>query len=156
MNVYEMLLPIGIVGTFGWVVRTFVVNRRMTNMVRMQAELQGRLLDKFGTSQEMLAYLASPAGERFVQSATLEKGNPHGRILGSLQSGIILTLLGAAMLLLRGQLDIEGVHGLTFVGGLGMALGIGFLASSFVAYRLSQAWGLMAAPGAEGAARERS
>jgi hypothetical protein len=156
MNVYEMLLPIGILGTLGWVVRTLLVNRRMTNTVRIQAELQGRLLDKFGTSQEMLTYLASPAGERFVHSATLEKANPHGRILGSLQSGIILTLLGASMLLLRNQLDIEGVHGLTFVGGLGMALGIGFLASSYVAYRLSKAWGLMAAPGAEGAAGERS
>jgi hypothetical protein len=143
MNLYEMLLPLGIMTAIGWIIRTIVVSRRLNNTARIQADLQSRLLEKFGTSQEMLGYLESPAGQRFVQSATIEKGNPHGRILGSVQAGVILTVLGVTLLLMRGQLEIEAITGMTLLGALGLALGIGFLVSAFAAYRMSKAWGLL-------------
>jgi len=150
MNVYSMLVILGVYSLFASVILTLLANRRRTNTARLQAELQTRLLDKLGTSQELLAYLESPAGQRLAEAVTLERGNPYRRILGSVQTGLILTAVGAALLALRGQLGAEEVHGLTFVGAISTSLGIGFLASAYMAYRLSKAWGLLGTP-AEGA-----
>jgi hypothetical protein len=156
MNVYSMLVILGVYSLFAWVILTLLANRRLTNAARIQAELQTRLLDKLGTSQELLAYLESPAGQRLAQAVTLERGNPYRRILGSVQRGLILTVVGGALLALRGQLGAEDVHGLTFVGAIGMSLGIGFLASAYMAYRLSKAWGLLGTPGECAGATDRA
>ena len=156
MNVYSMLVILGVYSLFAWVILTLLANRRLTNAARIQAELQTRLLDKLGTSQELLAYLESPAGQRLAQAVTLERGNPHRRILASVQTGLILTAVGGALLALRGQLGAEDVHALTFVGAIGMSLGIGFLASAYMAYRLSKAWGLLGTPGECAGATDRA
>ena len=143
----EDLTPIvGIVSVFavaGWIVRTLVVNLRQHKIARIQADMQTRLLEKFGSSQEMLAYLQSDAGRRFLESATIERTRPHGRILGSLQAGIILCLAGIAFLVLEPMMFEGTEEGFLFLGVLGLAVGIGFLLSGAVAYRLSKAWGLM-------------
>lgn len=133
---------VSIVAVVGWIIRSFIVSRQRIQVARLQAELQTRLLEKFGTSQEMLAYLQSPAGEKFLESATIERAKPYGRILGSLQSGIILFLVGLALLYLAGRIP-DADQPFTFLGTLGLALGAGFLASSFLAYRLSRSWGLI-------------
>jgi hypothetical protein len=146
MNVYSMLVILGVYSLFAWVILTLLANRRLTNAARIQAELQTRLL----------AYLESPAGQRLAQAVTLERGNPYRRILGSVQTGLILTVVGGALLALRGQLGAEDVHGLTFVGAIGMSLGIGFLASAYMAYRLSKAWGLLGTPGECAGATDRA
>ncbi|HXO29840.1 MAG TPA: hypothetical protein VOA80_20990 [Thermoanaerobaculia bacterium] len=156
MNVYSMLVILGVYSLFAWVILTLLANRRLTNAARIQAELQTRLLDKLGTSQELLAYLESPAGQRLALAVTLERGNPYRRILGSVQTGLILTVVGGALLALRGQLGAEDVHGLTFVGAIGMSLGIAFLASAYMAYRLSKAWGLLGTPGECAGATDRA
>ncbi len=129
----------------GWVIRTIVTNSRLKHMAKVQADMQARLLEKFGSSEEVLRYLQSPAGQRFVESATLERANPYGRILGSLQTGILLTLAGIALLYLSRTaiLGSEGAEGFTLLGTLALALGIGFLISAALAHRLSKAWGLM-------------
>jgi hypothetical protein len=151
-----MLVIIGVYSLFAWVTRAFLVNRRVTNSARIQAELQTRLLDKLGTSQELLAYLESPAGQRLAQSVILEKGTLHGRILAAVQSGLILIVVGAALLALRGELGAEDIQALTMVGAIGMALGIGFLASAYVTYRLSKAWGLLGTAGEDAGAMDRA
>ena len=143
MDVHSMLVIIGVYSVLAWVTRTFLVNRRLAKTAQIQAELQTRVLDKLGTAPEVLAYLESPAGRRLAQAVPVERSNPHGRILGSVQSGIILIVVGAAMLALRGEISGDDAHALTFVGAIGLALGIGFLASAYTAYRLSQAWGLL-------------
>ena len=159
MDVHSMLVLIGLYSLMAWVTRTFLVNRRLAKTAHIQAELQTRLLDKLGTAPELLAYLESPAGQRLAQAVPAERTNPHGRILGSVQSGIILIVIGVAVLALRGELSGDDVHALTFVGAIGLALGIGFLASAYTAYRLSKAWGLLGDANdgnAAGAAAERA
>jgi hypothetical protein len=108
----------------------------------IQAEFQSKLLDKFGTSPELLNYLQSDAGTRSLQVPALERSNPYSRILGAVQTGIILGTLGAAFLFLEGRVA-GGGEGFVIVGALGLALGVGFLASGMVAYTLSKSWGLI-------------
>lgn len=123
-------------------VRTVVTNRRQLRISQMQAEMQTRLLEKFGTADELVAYLGSPAGQRFVESASLERRNPYGRILGSIQAGLVLTLVGLGFLFLQGRWH-ETEEGFLFLGVMALALGLGFLLSAGAAYFLSKSWGLI-------------
>src|SRR5690242_8739617 len=62
----EVFIPIIIAPTsmlvLGWIVRTISINRRLRETAKLQTEMQTKLLEKFGTSQDMLQFLASDAG----------------------------------------------------------------------------------------------
>ena len=91
-------------------------------------------------------YLESDAGSKLMQSVAPAKGSPYGRILGSIQSGLILSLGGLALLLMRLQMpamNAEESWALLFIGGLALALGLGFLLSATATYLLSKSWGLV-------------
>ncbi|MGB6485001.1 MAG: hypothetical protein WBE86_16070 [Candidatus Acidiferrales bacterium] len=134
-----------------WIVRVISNNRRRQRIAEVQKEMQSKLFEKFGTSQEMIAYLNSEAGSKFLDSATIEQTRPFGRVLGAIQAGLILFLLGIAMLFVRltmpsvGFNAIEQAHSAHAILGFSfllMALGVGFLASAGVSYKLSKEWGL--------------
>ncbi len=136
--------------TIGGIARNIVVNRRMREIARTNAELQGKLLDRLSSTADLQAYLDSDAGHRFVEAATVEKSNPHGRILASIQAGILLVLGGAALFVSSGQLSNDGPRVFQVLGTLGVFLGLGFLASAYVAHRLSHQWGLLPTPRTSG------
>ncbi len=137
-----ILIPVGILAVLGWIIRTIVQNVRQQRIAKIQADLQTRLLDKFGNPQDLIGYLESPAGQRFLDSATIERRNPYGRILGSVQAGLILSLVGGALFFLEGRWP-ETQEGFLFLATLSLALGIGFLLSAIAAYALSKSWGLL-------------
>jgi hypothetical protein len=125
-----------------YLVRISSDNRRRRQEAQNQFELNNKLLDKFGTSQELMEYLRSDAGQEFLRSAPIERASPYGRILGSVQWGIVLLTAGAASLFLRNQIS-DGFEGFTVFGAFGVALGVGFLISAVVAYLLSKSWGVI-------------
>lgn len=125
-----------------WIIRALLATRRYNRLITAQTEIQSRLLDKLGGSEEMLRYLESGAGRQLLEAPPVERNRPYGRILGSLQAGVILTLAGAGFLFLRGQFPEEG-DGFVVLGTLGLALGLGFVASGALAYFLSRSWGLL-------------
>lgn len=146
-----VLAVTGLAAIFTWLVRSILLHRRHQQTTKLQAELQTKLLERFGTADEMVAYLQSDAGRHFVRSATIERGNPFGRILGSVQVGLILVVTGLGFTYLRYHVGIpRDSEGFLFIGTMALALGIGFLLSAAAAYLLSRAWGLLA-PRSEGA-----
>ena len=58
----EELAPVIVVpvifGVFGWIIRMYLAHRRFNKVTEIQADLHTRLLDKFGTSQELLEHLS--------------------------------------------------------------------------------------------------
>ncbi|PWB68473.1 MAG: hypothetical protein C3F15_16475 [Holophagae bacterium] len=138
----EVIGPVGVLLVLGWILKLFLTHRRRVKLSQLQYDLQSKLLDKFSTSQELAQYLQGDAGERFLQSATVERSDPHLRILGSVQVCLVLLAGGVACLALEGR--ITGAdEALAFLGTLGVALGIGFGLSGGVAYLLSKSWGLI-------------
>lgn len=129
----------GIVVVF-WVV--FSTFRRM-KVARIQAEVHSKLIDKFASSQDFLTFLDSDSGKKLVASIGIEQPNrnPYNRILASVQAGVILVCIGIAFLILGANFpDVS--EGFKVVGSLGLALGIGFLISAGLSYRLSKNFGL--------------
>lgn len=122
-----------------WMVWAIVNNRRKSKVAEAQAQVHAKLLERFGTSQEMIAYLNTEAGARFLDSASIEHTRPFGRVLGSIQAGLILFFLGIAMLFVRFTMPSVGwnaieeaqtAHAFLAISFLLLAFGLGFLASA--------------------------
>jgi len=98
--------------------------------------------------------MQSPAGQRFLNAAPIpvESGPrllaaPFGRILWSVQAGVVIALLGVSLIYASGRFAgsetfSEAELPLFVMGAAAMAIGAGFFISSFMAYGLSRRLGL--------------
>jgi ApbE superfamily uncharacterized protein (UPF0280 family) len=126
-----------------WVVAAIIAAWRHRINLRAQTELINRLLEKFSTAEEFAAYLGTEAGRRFFENVLTERVTPMAKILGSIQKGAILTLLGAGLLALGNIFSQpQGGDIMIIIGVVALTIGFGFLVSAVVAYRLAKAWGL--------------
>jgi hypothetical protein len=137
------------VGVTGWLVRTLIDYRRWHRLTKVQTETHTKLLDRLTSQEDLIAYMQTPAGRRFLESApiTLDAasrplGAPLSRVLWSAQAGVVLALGGVGLLFVsRGAIPEVG-QGIWSIGILALALGAGFLLSAVVAYLLSSRLGL--------------
>lgn len=142
-----MAVPIvAIIMIFGGIVAIFWVvfsSIRRLKVARMQSEVHKHLIEKVGSSQEFLTFLDSESGKQLVASMGIEqqRREPYGRILSSVQAGVILLFVGIAFLILGGYFA-NAAEAFYIIGGLAVALGVGFLISAGLSYRLSKAFGL--------------
>jgi hypothetical protein len=143
----HMAVPIvAIIMVFGGSVAVFWVvfsTIRRLKVARAQAEVHSKLIERLGSSQELLTFLETESGKQLVASIGIEQRGrePYGRILTSVQAGVILLFVGIALLILGGQFA-NAAEGFFILGGLAVALGVGFLISAGLSYRLSKAFGL--------------
>jgi predicted phage tail protein len=124
---------------FAWIIFSTI---RRYKIAKLQAEVQTKLLEKVGSGQELLAYAQTEAGRELLESLKVERVSPHGRIIGALQTGIVLFFLGAALLLVRSHVS-SGGEGFVVAGTLACALGVGFALSAASSYYLSKSFGLL-------------
>lgn len=136
-----VLLPI-FFSLVGFVVWTIFSTIRRYKTAKLQAEVQTKLLEKFGSSQELLAYVQSDAGKRFLESLAMEQRTPYARILGAVQAGVILIFLAFAFLFLRGRVS-GAEEGFLVFGTITLSLGAGFGLSAALSYFLSKSFGLL-------------
>jgi hypothetical protein len=108
-------------------------------------------LDRLTTNEDLLAYIQSPAGRRFLESAPLvlegdsrPTSAPLGRILWSVQAGVILASLGVGLWVVQGSVIADIAPGFSVMGTIAFAVGIGFVVSAALSYLLSARLGLLA------------
>lgn len=141
MNEDLVVMP-ALFAMFAWIFWVIFNSIRRIKTSRLQAGVQTALVDKLGSSQELLAYVQSDAGKRLVESLGVEKSYPHGRIIGALQTGVILIPVGLGLLFLRDH--IRGAdEGFLLFGTLTCTLGIGFILAAAVSYTFSKSFGLL-------------
>src|SRR5215813_12472704 len=58
-----------ILSVLGWVVKTVIDHRRWLRVSKVQSEVHSKLLDRFTSNQDLLAYIQTPAGRHFLESA---------------------------------------------------------------------------------------
>ena len=131
-----------------WLIRTIMNNRRWTRVASIQTEIHNKLLEKMASNQELLAYMETEAGKRFLESSPFEVEHtqspvfPYSRILLSAQAGVVMIMTGVGLLWLQARLP-DAAQPLLFFGILVMAPGIGLLVSAFLSYSMSRHFGLM-------------
>jgi hypothetical protein len=145
-----LLVFLCILGALAWLVRLLLENRRWSRIFKLQTDVYSKLIDRFGTNQELLTYMDTEAGRRFLEAAPIPMGfetgqkipNAVAKILTPLQIGIVMTLLGIGFLLLRHSVpDLE-----TPMLVLGTAIlmpGIGFILSAGITWVLARRLGIM-------------
>lgn len=131
-------------------IRYVVEYRRWHRISKVNAEVHNKILDRFGSNEELLAYIDSPAGRRFLEATPIapsaaggKVAAPYGRILLSVQAGVLLLALALGFMWVSSR-AIEEVKevfmGLSIVG---MALGLGCVVSAGASYVLSRKLGLL-------------
>lgn len=143
------LVFVGVTLALLWILRTVLDNRRWNKMVKVQTDTHAKLLDRFASSQEMMAYMQSDAGKKFLEAPVFEGQRrqvstlPFSRILWSVQIGIIGAIFGIGILFLRGRVSPDANMGFQVFGTLILTLGVGFLVSGGVSYFLAKHFGLL-------------
>lgn len=134
-----------------WLVRVLLENRRWNRIFRVQTEMQAKLLERFGSSDELLTFLRTEEGRRALElppvpvasDLGLRVGSPVGRVLTSLQVGILLALAGGGLLYLRSSFTADAAQPLLIFGTLALVLGVGFILSAGISFVLARHLGLL-------------
>ena len=132
-----------------WLIKTLIDQRRWSRLSKVQTEVHTKLLDRFSSNEDLLAYIQSPAGRKFLESTPISVDAPRGiaapisRILWSAQAGAVLSVLGVGITIVSRTTLEEVAPPLAAIGAVILALGIGFLISSLLAYMLTRRFRLM-------------
>jgi hypothetical protein len=152
--VMDKIVPMIVIPAFFvaliWIIRIFVESRRWNRTFKQQSEIHARLIDKLGTSQDLVAYMETEAGKRFLTASPIALGSESGqrmpntvaRVLTPLQVGIVMTLLGIGLFFLRhAGPDMETP--MAVLGTLALMPGIGFILSAAATWVLAHRLGIM-------------
>ncbi|HTS25078.1 MAG TPA: hypothetical protein VMH81_04350 [Bryobacteraceae bacterium] len=142
------------IGTIMWLIRTIIDYRRWSRLTRVQADVHTKLLDRFTANNDLLAYIQTPAGAKFLESTPIKldagprsMGAPLARILWSVQGGVVLLAGGIGLQVVSSRVGDEAAAlPLNSFGILGIAVGIGFVTSAAIAFFISQRMGLIETP----------
>jgi hypothetical protein len=127
-----------------WVLSLIIAAFRQRLRLRAQSDFHNRMMEKFSSAEEFTTYLQSDAGKSFFDNLTGEPATPLNKILGSIQKGTILTLLGLGLFVLGLNFNVRDSGNIMFViGVISFMIGVGFLASSAISYRLAKSWGMI-------------
>lgn len=148
ITIFSVILLFALTGI--WLVRTIIHERRWSRLTRTQAEVHAKLLDRFTHNEDLLAYVQSPAGRRFLESAPIAVENEQGavsapiaRMFWSIQVGIIVAAGAIGLLAASGQFEKEGSTALFALGTVALCVGLGFAISGVVSWMLSKRMGLL-------------
>ena len=138
------------VGLLVWLTRTIVDYRRWSRLAKVQTDVHTKILDRFTANEDLLAYIQSPAGSKFLESSPIKLdagprsvGAPLARILWSVQGGLVLLAGGIGLLVVSGRVANDVSQGIQALGVLAIALGLGFVVSAAISFLISRKLGLI-------------
>jgi hypothetical protein len=132
--------------------RQAIEYRRWRRQIQIQTEVHTKLLDRITNNQELLAYIETSAGRRFLEApvplvaAPSMNIAPVARILWSVQIGVVVVAAGVGFWIARTSVeDVDLASVFNVMGSLAMAIGVGFVVSAVSSWGLAQRMGLMTA-----------
>ncbi len=118
------------------------VNYRQ-KMLQRRSEERLRVLERFGSGQELSDFLATEGGAQFLQLFAVKNGNPSRIIVTGVALAFFLGFMGAAFLLLSWldaqELGVEYMVAAVLV----LASALGIVAASMASLRLARKLGLL-------------
>ena len=127
--------------------------RRWRRQIQIQTDVHTKLLDRMTNNQELLSYIETSAGRRFLEAPVPlaaaqmpSTAAPVARILWSVQIGIVIVAVGVGFWIARTSVeDVDLASVFNVMGSLAMAVGVGFVVSAVSSWGLAQRMGLMTA-----------
>jgi hypothetical protein len=115
-------------------------------ILKLKAEANARLLDRFGSDPGVLEFLKSDASQRLfdvkVPEVTSRVPAPYARMLTALQMSMMLFSVGVGLLYVRRFMypGGDGHEAFLFLGTLGVSLGVGAALSAAAALVVARMW----------------
>lgn len=149
-----LIVGIAFIYMVGTVVTGALESRRRALEIRSRTDVLNRILDKFGSSRDLIELSESPGGKRLLEALGSEPNGVGSKILTAVQRGIVLTVVGFGVLVLSLTITEQAVEEFIRIAGVVLlALGIGYLGSSALSYRMAKSFGLLAPRGEPTAAK---
>ncbi len=139
----------GVISFLAWLLRAVIDYRYWLRASKIQTDAHAKVFDRLTTNEDLLAYVQSPAGQRFLSATSVAVDTPRtiaapvSRILWSVQAGVILAFAGIGLWIARSNMMEEIGELLYVVSILSVSLGIGFVVSALLSYALSHRLGLL-------------
>ena len=141
------------IGTVGWILRSGIDYRRWQRAMKIQTDAHTKLVDRLTSNDDLLAYVNSAAGQRFLtglpvtpvpaDTLAMPVSAPINRILWSVQAGIIIAAGGLGLWIAKNNVVDEAAQALQVFAILAIALGLGSVASALASWLLSKQLGLV-------------
>jgi hypothetical protein len=142
-----------VTAALAWFVRTVIEQRRWSRLARRQTEVHSKILDRFGTTAELLEYIKTPAGSKFLESAPIPVyteqpriNTPNTRLIWTVQIGVVITAVSFGLLILGAWFEGEAAAGFFAMGVIAFSIGVGFIASAAASMLMSRRLGLGTEP----------
>jgi hypothetical protein len=125
----------------------FLVAAFVRDRARQRGELQMRLLERFSSAADLLAYIDSEEGRALREALTGRRFLAVRQVMGAIQLGIVLVALGGGLFAASVR---QGDADLMVAGFVSGAVGVGLLVAALVSKRLSVRWGVWTENSASG------
>jgi hypothetical protein len=136
MNEVFLIPIIAIGGSFTMVVAiVWLGTRAKQRRDQLRADVQMKLIEKFSSSADFVRFLESPAGRQFLQD--MPTRSTRDRILWGIRTGVVLTFLGFGFAV---GYFVERDAGFFIPAFILIGLGLGFLLSSAISWKLAKQW----------------
>jgi hypothetical protein len=139
----EIIIVPALFTTIGFIVWVVVNGWQRRHHLRLMTDFNSRLLDRIGSVKDFSEFLQTEGGAKLLESLTI-RATPRDlkiTVLRTVQSGIVTFVLGLGFLYLAWHFAIRysrpDYEAFTVVGVIFVSLGVGFLVSGGVAYRLA-------------------
>ena len=128
------LIPIvAIGGSFVMVVAiVWLGTRARQRRAQLRADVQMKLIDKFGSSAEFVKFLESPAGQQFLEQP---RRQTRERALGAITGALVCTFIGLAFF---GCALIFGDSGFYIPAFILTGIGIALFISSAISWKMTK------------------
>lgn len=141
---FELVPIFGIVfGTVSTLAIVWVIGRTRQRRYEVQAQVQTKLIDRFGSTPELIEFLQSPAGREFVNGVQSAPALlTRERVISGVSRSIILVFFGLCFVGMYFALGEDDIRGLLVPAAIFVFLGLGFLVAALVSYQLAKRFGL--------------
>jgi hypothetical protein len=132
-----VLMPIvGILASFtAAILIVYFTSRSRQRRIEVQAEMQAKLIDRFGTAPELIAFLQSEPGRQFANGVQMAPTLlMQDRVLAGFRRAVVLTVLGLGFLFLTYAADRDFLIPAVII----LALGIGYLLAGLLSLKMTK------------------
>jgi hypothetical protein len=110
-----------------------IISRSRARRTEVQAEVQAKLIDRFGSAPELISFLQSPAGRQFVHGVQSAPAvYVRERVIAGFSRAIVLSMLGVALTLLTFFYN----DNFAVPAAIVFCLGIGYLLATWASIKL--------------------
>lgn len=133
----------GAFATMTFIVWAFLQALLRWREISRESQIMSQLASQVRGGEEAAAFLESSSAQALFDRMMDRRTFVLQRVLRALQSGVVLSLLGIAMFVIRSQFAGDDAVAALVIGTISLALGVAFLIAAGMSYVLSSRWGLL-------------